>query len=287
MKEELPYYVYVIFDPRIEPLMPIYVGKGKGGRVRQHFTPSNHPNKHLQQMIMECKAIGLTIPYETVARFAEEQAAYDYESHLVQKYGRRDICEGSLYNLRDGGHGGRRRKATPEQRAHYRESIRRRKQDPKYLERCREAALKRNADPEYKKRQMAAIQQRWADPEFRAQQSEVRSQRNAEPTSIAFKREQMRRRNADPEYQNRRLAGLRRRGTEPDLRKWRGNHLRRLHADPEYQIGLRERLRKHNTSPESRERIRKLNADPEFQARRIAAIKKAAAARKATKPAGS
>ena len=97
------FYIYAYRDPAT--LEIFYIGKGCGWRYRD-ISGRKH-NKHLYNKIQKYRANGLLIDnitfklYENLA----ENKAIQLEIQLIKEYGRRDLGEGSLLNLTDGGDG--------------------------------------------------------------------------------------------------------------------------------------------------------------------------------------
>jgi hypothetical protein len=100
------FYVYLYRDPRPDKkLAPIYVGKGQGARAQQHLRDQARGNPLLRRILAKCKTLNLEPIIEIVERFASENDAFELEIALIAKYGRRDLCIGTLCNLTDGGEG--------------------------------------------------------------------------------------------------------------------------------------------------------------------------------------
>lgn len=68
---------------------------------------------------------------EIVAEGISKEQACELEIFLIQEYGRRDLKEGTLCNMTDGGEGVHRKTVTPEIREKIRVSLSGRKRDPK------------------------------------------------------------------------------------------------------------------------------------------------------------
>jgi hypothetical protein len=107
----LPYYVYVLRDPRSDQIF--YVGKGTGGRINAHELESmRDPNseggsKKMAQIAAIRKEDKDVVIGRVVARFETEKEAFAAESVLIHwVYGfPRDYVESTLTNLQPG-HGG-------------------------------------------------------------------------------------------------------------------------------------------------------------------------------------
>lgn len=246
------YYVYVIFDPRTSSPTPIYVGKGKGKRVRDHFGSSRAGNKMLRRIIKKCGDASLPATYKIVERFTDEADAFAYEIALIKKYGRRDLGEGMLCNLSDGGLGGLGGRVSAAQIVARRATMLRMNTSPEtrstMVQRSRELMRRLNADPDFKER-MKEIGKKTVKT--------LRANREWAALRIERQRETMRRLHADPEY-----------------RKINNERLRLASADP---IAIARR------TASSSERMIRLNADLKFQARCKAGHAAYWAARKAVK----
>lgn len=96
---ERKYYIYQISKPDGTPL---YIGKGSGDRVYQHFKKGCSSNIHLQRSIKKLKRLGLDPVIDILHRTDDEQYAYELEKEEIAKYGiRRD--GGLLCNMTYGG----------------------------------------------------------------------------------------------------------------------------------------------------------------------------------------
>lgn len=98
------YYVYCYFDPRTDPPVPIYVGKGKGKRWKHHLKPSCE-NIILKSKIAHMKELGLAPIIEILNSGLTNEEAISLEADLILKYGRVNNESGTLCNFTDGGFG--------------------------------------------------------------------------------------------------------------------------------------------------------------------------------------
>lgn len=96
-------YVYIYIDPRLNPPLPIYVGKGKGNRSEFHKTKANNPI--LKRKIAKINELGLEPIVEIYQNNLTDQEALNLEIELISKYGRIDLNTGTLCNLTEGGEG--------------------------------------------------------------------------------------------------------------------------------------------------------------------------------------
>ena len=96
------FYVYILKDPRTN--LPFYVGKGKNNRAYDHIKKNlqgkNTENPYKDHVVRQILAEGLMPIIEYVYKTDDEADAYNYETTLIKKYGRRRYDEhGILTNL--------------------------------------------------------------------------------------------------------------------------------------------------------------------------------------------
>lgn len=108
------YYVYVYWDPRQDPEVPIYVGKGKGSRRDSHKSWTH--NQHLRRKIAKIRHAGLEPRVDLASEGLNSNEASEVEKTFIQKYGRLDLGTGTLCNFTDGGEGTPGRVPSPETR---------------------------------------------------------------------------------------------------------------------------------------------------------------------------
>lgn len=104
------YYVYALIDPRNEK--PFYIGKGqivdkqgrKYRRIKDHLSLDGR-NKFKDRVIAKILKEFGKVPHEIIKEGISEEESLDLEIELIQKYGRRNLGEGILTNLTDGGEG--------------------------------------------------------------------------------------------------------------------------------------------------------------------------------------
>ncbi len=98
------FYVYELVDP--DTMLPFYIGKGSGKRHLHHLADSKREipydkNKHkintIRKILLSYKEPIVNIVFETQS----EEEALQYESVLIEKYGRKINDSGILTNLRD------------------------------------------------------------------------------------------------------------------------------------------------------------------------------------------
>lgn len=99
------FYVYALTDPRNSNEI-FYIGKGKAHRATNHLRPSaNRENNSKQSTIKAIRAVGLEPNIVMLYENLTEDEAHQKERELIKKYGRKDLNQGSLTNLTDGGEG--------------------------------------------------------------------------------------------------------------------------------------------------------------------------------------
>lgn len=92
MLEENIFYVYAYLR---EDLTPYYIGKGSKDRAWKSHTRTNGTNllpKDPNKIVILKNSL-------------TEAESYDYESELIEHYGRKDLGTGILQNRTDGGRG--------------------------------------------------------------------------------------------------------------------------------------------------------------------------------------
>lgn len=98
-------YVYIYYDPRKDPIEPIYVGKGNDDRITDHLYKSS--NNILDTKIKKIREVGLEPIFEKYIDNISEEEAYSIEIELVKRFGKIYNKTGTLCNYVDGGKGGR------------------------------------------------------------------------------------------------------------------------------------------------------------------------------------
>jgi hypothetical protein len=240
-------YVYVF---RIDGQFA-YVGKGSGKRLFQHERAALHHRRCSRWQVELGRALRRAASVEAIVAVdgLSRSEADDVEVSLIERFGRRDIGTGTLYNLTPGGDGlssaeAKRQWADPRIRnKHIRERERR----------------SRNA---VARARLALGQRRgWADPEIRARR-------------VATNRATL----ARPGVREKQLRSCAITNQKPEVKVRRSESARRLHRDPAYRARLYSALRRAANRPERVAQVRvqmsELNRDPEFTRKRIAGIKR-------------
>lgn len=99
------FYTYCIINPLT--CQPIYVGKGCGNRMYNHWTNrhSHRCNYLLRSIFEHIEKAGLTPSYVKVLDGVTSAEALNKEMELISKFGRLDVGTGCLCNLTVGGDG--------------------------------------------------------------------------------------------------------------------------------------------------------------------------------------
>lgn len=99
----MEYYVYALLDTR-KPhpdfgFEPFYIGKGKDDRAEKHLSIPNYEIESSPKKVYKINSIresGNEPKLIKIKNFLDENSAYDFESELIQKYGRADIDSGGI-----------------------------------------------------------------------------------------------------------------------------------------------------------------------------------------------
>src|SRR4051812_4099199 len=97
------YYVYIYYDTRVSPPLPIYVGKGKKNRIYTHLRKKGSHNPGLKGKINHIRELGLEPYYEFYKKHLSFKEAMEIETALIKNIGRLNNNSGPLCNLTDGG----------------------------------------------------------------------------------------------------------------------------------------------------------------------------------------
>jgi len=112
------FYNYILLDPRKKgkflyenlefEFEPFYVGKGKCGRHKRHLLNvkyGNFKNSPKNQKINKLIKMGLEPLVIIIESDLCEEASFENEKYLINLIGRKDLNNGTLLNLTDGGEG--------------------------------------------------------------------------------------------------------------------------------------------------------------------------------------
>ena len=108
------FYVYIYFDPRVEDSFiysdlsfnyePFYIGKGKGNRLYSHLKQTGRTLKTNKINSIRNKGFEpIVLKYK---ENLSEEEAFKLEVELINKIGRRNLKNGPLTNIHEGGKGG-------------------------------------------------------------------------------------------------------------------------------------------------------------------------------------
>lgn len=96
------YYIYCYYDTRVEPNIPIYIGRGKNKRYIQHYKKTH--NRRLKFTLDKIKEdTGSDALVKKLEENLTNDQANEKEIYYISLYGRSDLNEGSLFNLSNGG----------------------------------------------------------------------------------------------------------------------------------------------------------------------------------------
>jgi hypothetical protein len=88
LEKDARWYVYALSDPRDGAVF--YVGKGCRDRMHQHEREAAKPETRYSKKIDRIRAIvaeGCEVQKQMLAKFWDEQAAYDHETDLIDEIG--------------------------------------------------------------------------------------------------------------------------------------------------------------------------------------------------------
>lgn len=273
------FYVYVYRDvmPGREGL-PIYVGKGtenekygKCARAAYHWNKrrakrGSRGSRILQELLRKIDGAGLIPLIEIAGRFSDESSAFDFESVLIAKYGRRDLGNGSLCNLSDGGEG-------PVGSKHSEDAKRK----------IGEAAKKMHSDADFSARRALAISQALSTPESRLRRSkfmkEVHSRDGQKAKRIASQKAAF----STPEHKLRRSAAMLKAYADPEVKKNHSAGLRARHAKTGARETVAAKSRATHANPETKEKhrasmrlaMKAIWANPDYRAKKLQQLEEA------------
>ncbi|TET11561.1 MAG: hypothetical protein E3J82_05530 [Candidatus Thorarchaeota archaeon] len=149
------FYVYHYCDP--ESRTPFYIGKGKGRRAFCHLNNCNRPcdsnySTLFYRKLRKMLSAGAKPIIKIVKDRLGEKEAFDLEASDIKRIGRRNLGEGPLTNLTDGGEGASGHRHSEESKLKMREAILGTVRSKKTRQRMREANLGRKHTEEAKLR---------------------------------------------------------------------------------------------------------------------------------------
>lgn len=259
------FYVYVYKDPRpSNNRRVVYVGKGTGARMWDHWRKRVHKNKAFGNFLALLRRDGLEPIVEVVADELDEASAFVEEMRLIALYGRRDLKTGYLFNLTDGGEGFANvvrteewsanisaALSTPERRSRNAEAATKRWLDPEYRAKTTEAIRKALQDPEvirrreegkaafihtdeFRETMKNATIKLWQDPEYADKVSKAQQAVQSTPEARAVKSENSTATWAKPEVRERRTKGIKASRNTVESKAKTSSQAKAQWADPEY-----------------------------------------------------
>lgn len=99
------FYVYAYYEKF--GTEPIYIGKGYGARAWNHLSPCEYQAKPgpFHNKIGTLLSLGEEPDIEIIEQDLTEEQAFETERKLIQVYGRKDLKQGPLLNVTEGGDG--------------------------------------------------------------------------------------------------------------------------------------------------------------------------------------
>lgn len=165
--ESLVYYTYRIFDPSVKEY--IYIGKGKNTRWKEHIYRPRKKQSWLQNRIKKMRVNGFEPLVDFICKDVDEEFALLVEMEAIAKYGRRDLNQGCLLNMTNGGEGQSGFIRTVATRKKLSESIKASYKNPEILERkCKAQKIAQN-QPATKAKRNATF----SKPEWKQKHSEI------------------------------------------------------------------------------------------------------------------
>lgn len=175
-----PFYVYLLCRPNGEPF---YVGMGSGDRLLQHERRAARERSHKASIIRSIRAQGLQITRVVLERFRTAAEAKLVERELIRAIGRRDVGNGPLANMSDGGDGVT--GWSPEMRQAHAIVTSVGMSSAEVRAGCRAHMKRLQSDPTWVAARAAEIRAYWKRPENRAAQSLRVAARFADPDARA------------------------------------------------------------------------------------------------------
>lgn len=178
MSEKRIFYVYVIFRPCGTPC---YVGKGKGGRWKDHITNARNP--HLRNIYARANG---DLPIVKVREHLTEMEAFEAEKELIKALGRK-ANGGPLVNFTDGGDGVTGLVHSDATKALVGRRSRQMWSDPDARLRIVSASRKARSTEEFSRKRSELSKATWANEEMRAKMSEIKTKAFADNPELRSK----------------------------------------------------------------------------------------------------
>lgn len=244
------FYVYVYRDPRpTKNNQPVYVGKGTGDRDISHWSKGSH-NKPFQDFIAHLKAKGLVAKPQRVFETEVESEAFTKEIELIALYGRRDLKQGTLFNLTYGGEGVSGMVKTKEQKEADGRFSKEHWQDPAYRAKVIAAQTHAQSTPEARAFKAENSTATWEDPTTRSKRTEGIKRSRSTDASKAKTRAQATTQWANPEYAAKQTLNNQEIANRADVKAAKAAAAKALWADPEWKAKMMAaRAKKKSVDP--------------------------------------
>jgi hypothetical protein len=226
------FYVYVYRDPRgTKNNQPVYVGKGTGDRDLSHWSRGSH-SKPLQDFLSHLRAAGLKPSVSRVFKTPIESEAFAKEIELIALYGRRNLKQGTLFNLTDGGEGGSGTIRTAAHKAVDSRFSIEHWQDPVYRDKVVAAQTVAQGTPEARAMKATNSTEAWANPETREKRQTGIKRARSTVASKAKTSAQATAQWSDPEYAAKQTANNKEIANRAEVKAAKAAAAKALWADP-------------------------------------------------------
>jgi hypothetical protein len=246
------FYVYVYRDPRpTKNNQPVYVGKGTGDRDLSHWSRGSH-NKPFQDFIAHLKARGFVSTCERVFETENETEAFAKEIELITLYGRRNLKQGSLFNLTDGGEGASGTIRTAKHRAVDSKFSTAHWQQPEYRAKIVAAQRIVQSTPEARAHKSVASAEAWANPETRRKRQQGIKRARSTDISKAKTSTQAKAQWSDPDYAAKQTANNQEIANRAEVKAAKAAASKALWADPVWKakmLAARKKKVAHTEAP--------------------------------------
>lgn len=246
------FYVYVYRDPRpTKNNQPVYVGKGTGDRDLSHWSRGSH-NKPFQDFIAHLKARGFVSICERVFETENETEAFTKEIELIALYGRRNLKQGSLFNLTDGGEGGSGAVRSDAEKEFLRVDSLDKWQRPEYREKVVAAQKAVQSTPEARAHKSVASAEAWANPETREKRQRGIRRARSTDVSKAKTSAQAKAQWSDPAYAAKQTVNNQEIANRAEVKAAKATAAKALWADPVWKakmLAARKKKVAHTEAP--------------------------------------